>query len=117
MFKDAKDLKALYIAVGRTDLRYGIDGLASQVQNVFHLDPFDEGTLFLFCGTKSDRIEGLLWEGDGFLLLYKRIENGKFQWPRSRNEMEAMTMEQYQWLMSGLSIYPSIKDAGPKYIL
>ena len=117
MFKDAKDLKAVYIAVGKTDLRYGIDGLASQVQNVFHLDPFDEGTLFLFCGTKADRIKGLLWEGDGFLLLYKRIENGKFQWPRSRNEMEAMTMEQYQWLMSGLSIYPSIKGAEPKYIL
>ena len=53
MFKDAKDLKAVYIAVGRTDLRYDIDGLASQVQNVFHLDPFDEGTLFLFCGTKA----------------------------------------------------------------
>jgi len=63
MFRDVAQFKKIYIACGRTDLRYGVDGLADLVQTTFKLDPFDEGTLFLFCGTKSDRIKGLLWEG------------------------------------------------------
>lgn len=68
----------VYVAVGYTDLRRGIDGLATMVQSQFRLDPFTN-TLFLFCGRKRDRIKGLLWEGNGFLLLYKRLESGTFQ--------------------------------------
>ena len=73
MFKDPGEYKKIYLACGYTDLRFGIDGLAQQVQCVFDLDTFDEGTLFLFCGRKKDRIKGLLWEGDGFLMLCKRL--------------------------------------------
>ena len=72
----------VYIALGYTDLRRGIDGLAGIVQGQYELDPFTE-TLFLFCGRRKDRIKGLLWEGNGFLLLYKRLESGSFQWPRT----------------------------------
>ena len=45
------------------------------VQQEFELDPFTN-TLFLFCGRRRDRIKGLYWEGDGFILLYKRLERG-----------------------------------------
>ncbi len=79
-----KDLKKVYIATGFTDLRRGIDGLARIIRFQFHLDPYDKNTLFLFCGKRTDRIKGLIWEGDGFLLLYKRIENGNFRWPRTK---------------------------------
>lgn len=60
-----------YIAAGYTDLRRGIDGVASIVKFNFQLDPYEKNLLFLFCGRRSDRIKGLVWEGDGFLLLYK----------------------------------------------
>lgn len=93
----------VYIAVGYTDLRRGIDGLATMVQSQFRLDPFTN-TLFLFCGRKRDRIKGLLWEGNGFLLLYKRLESGVFQWPRTGEEARQLTAQQYRWLMEGLSI-------------
>ncbi len=63
----------VYIACGYTDLRKGIDGLAAMVQQEFELDPFTN-TLFLFCGRRRDRIKGLYWEQDGFILLYKRLE-------------------------------------------
>jgi hypothetical protein len=66
-------------------MRLGIDGLAAIVKNTFHLNPFHEGVLFLFCGRRTDRIKGLLFEGDGFLLLYKRLENARFQWPRNES--------------------------------
>ena len=81
--------KKVYLAPGYTDLRRGIDGLASIVRFQFELDPYDKNTLFLFCGRKNSRIKALLWEGDGFLLMYKRLDNGSFggqgrqmkQWP------------------------------------
>ena len=116
MFKDGLGIKKAYIACGYTDLRYGVDGLASLVQYQFDLNPFDEGTIFLFCGKKADRIKALLWEGDGFLLLYKRLANGRFRWPRSKEELRNITMEQYRWLMTGFSIDPSIRKSDARYI-
>ena len=73
------------------------------MQAQFELDPFTE-TLFLFCGRRKDRIKGLLWEGSGFLLLYKRLESGIFQWPKTGEEALQITPQQYRWLMEGLSI-------------
>lgn len=93
----------VFLAVGKTDLRRGIDGLAAIVQGQFELDPFSEA-LFLFCGRRKDRIKGLLWEGNGFLLVYKRLERGIFQWPRNGAEALQITPQQYRWLMEGLSI-------------
>ena len=93
----------MYIACGYTDLRRGIDGLASLVQQQFELDPFSN-TLFLFCGRRRDRIKGLYWEGNGFILLYKRLESGSFQWPRNGAEARELSWQQYRWLMEGLSV-------------
>ena len=93
----------MYIACGYTDLRNGIDGLATLVQSQFQLDPFTN-TLFLFCGRRKDRIKALYWEGNGFVLLYKRLESGSFQWPRNGEEVRKLTAQQYRWLMEGLQI-------------
>ena len=75
MLCDATGFKRIIIACGYTDLRFGIDGLAAVVRHNFNLDPFEKNVLFLFCGRKSNRIKCLVWEGDGFLLLYKRLED------------------------------------------
>ncbi|MCL1984920.1 MAG: IS66 family insertion sequence element accessory protein TnpB [Betaproteobacteria bacterium] len=93
----------IMIACGYTDMRRSIDGLASLVQQAFKLEPCSRN-LFLFCGRRSDRIKGLLWEGDGFLLLYKRLECGRFQWPRRESEARQITERQLRWLLEGLSI-------------
>ena len=68
MLNDFTGADKVYIACGYTDLRKGIDGLARLVQQQFELDPFTN-TLFLFCGRRRDRIKGLYWEKDGFILL------------------------------------------------
>lgn len=93
----------VYIACGYTDLRSGIDRLVLLVKEQFKINPYTN-TLFLFCGRRNDRIKGLLWEQDGFLLLYKRLEEGNFQWPRTRDEAKELTPQQYRWLMEGLKI-------------
>ena len=103
MLKEFAENGAVYLVTGYTDLRRGIDGLAGIVQVNLSLDPFSR-SLFLFCGRRRDRIKGLLWEGDGFLLLYKRFESGGIQWPRSKDEMQELSPQQYRWLMEGLSI-------------
>ena len=103
MLNDFTGAEKVYIACGYTDLRCGIDGLAGIVQQQFRLDPFTN-TLFLFCGRRRDRIKALYWEGNGFLLLYKRLESGSFQWPRSEAEARELSAQQYRWLMEGLRI-------------
>ena len=88
MLTDFAGADRVYIACGYTDLRRGIDGLAAMIQQQFDLDPFSN-TLFLFCGRRRDRIKALYWEGNGFLLLYKRLESGSFQWPPERKRSKS----------------------------
>ena len=104
----------VYLVTGYTDLRRSIDGLAAIVQGQLQLDPFCTD-LFLFCGRRCDRIKGLLWEGDGFLLLYKRLDNGRFQWPRNETEAKLLTPQQTRWLLEGLTIEQpkAIRDGKP----
>lgn len=104
MLNDGKGFKKIYLATGYTDLRRGIDGLAGIIRFQFHLDPYDKNTLFLFCGRRSDRIKALLWEGDGYLLMYKRLDTGAFNWPRTADEAIEITDEQYRMLMQGLEV-------------
>ena len=56
MLKTASFSK-IYICCGRTDLRKGIDGLATLVKEQFRMSPFQEDVLFLFCGTRQDRLK------------------------------------------------------------
>ena len=104
MLNDGYGFKKVYLATGYTDLRRGMEGLAAIIRFQFNLDPYDRNTLFLFCGKRSNRIKGLLWEGDGFLLLYKRLDNGAFRWPRNETEARLLTEQEIRRLLEGLEI-------------
>lgn len=85
-------------------MRKQIDGLIQMVEQHFRLDPY-MNAVFLFCGRKSDRIKAILFDGDGFLLMYKRLEGkGRFRWPRNTQDVQELTEQQYRWLMEGLTI-------------
>lgn len=116
MLKDAnpRSFAGVYIVCGFTDLRYGIDSLSAIVERKFGQKLFVPNTLFLFCGRSASKIKGLLWEGDGFLLLYKRVECGRFSWPRTSQDVRRLTPEQFCWLMQGFSIDPIIRDITPE---
>lgn len=59
-------------------------------------------------------MKGLLWMGNGFLLLYKRFESGSLSWPRTTEEAAELTEDQYHYLMLGLNpLDPKIKDVTP----
>lgn len=93
----------IFILCVKTDLRKGIDGLASLIQQEYQLELYEDA-VFLFCGNRQDRFKLLYWDGDGFLLCYKRIENGKLKWPRTKDEVRTLTNQQVRWLLEGLSI-------------
>lgn len=67
MLNDYEAKGQIYLALGYTDLRKGIDGLCSLVQEQYGKE-LRTHDLFLFCGRRTDRIKGILWEGEGFLL-------------------------------------------------
>ena len=111
--KDGLTFSKIVLAVGRSDLRKGIDGLSTLVSLRYGIDTLEKDTLFLFCGTRLDRIKGLLWTGDRYVLLYIRLSDGRFQWPRNAAEARCLTGEEFARLMDGFSIDPSV---GPKRI-
>jgi len=103
MLGDISVAENIYIACGYTDMRKSIDGLAAIILQQFKMDPF-QSALFLFCGKRCNRIKALLWEKDGFVLLYKRLENGSFRWPRNESDLKVISWQQFRWLMEGLAI-------------
>lgn len=117
MLEDAARIRRVVIACGFVDLRKGIDGLAQIVGAKYKQNPFEAGTLFLFCGRRSDRLKGLLWMGNGFLLLYKRFEDGHMSWPRTQEEAADLTEDQFHYLMLGLNpLEPKIKEVTPSKV-
>ena len=115
MLKEAAGVRRVVLKMGRTDLRRGIDGLKAII-SLNGMDPLEIGTLYLFCGTRNDRIRGLLYEGDGFLLITKRLSGeNRFQWPRSAEDLKQVTRKQYDNLMEGFTVEGSIRQIDPKH--
>lgn len=75
---DFTRVKNIFIVCGRTDMCKGMDDLVSIVQYEYNMDSYDNA-IFLFCCGKSDRFKVLYWNEDGFILLYKRINDGKLK--------------------------------------
>ena len=113
MLKHDTEAKKVILLTGRVDMRKGIDGLVALVRLRYGLDPLEPGTLFLFCGTRRDRIKALIYEGDGFTLAYKRLTCGVFNWPRNAEEARSLTREEFDRLMDGYTIESSIRGICP----
>ena len=70
----------VWLAVGRTDMRKGMNGLALQVQQALGRDPH-AGDLYVFRGARGDLIKVIWHDGIGMSLYSKRLEHGRFVWP------------------------------------
>ena len=70
----------VWLAVGRTDMRRGMNGLALQVQEALGRDPH-AGDLYVFRGVRGNLIKILWHDGIGMSLYAKRLEKGRFIWP------------------------------------
>ncbi|MFT6336755.1 MAG: transposase [Saprospiraceae bacterium] len=63
-------------------MRMGFDGLSGLISNQMHRSPLD-GRVYLFINRRRDRMKMLVWESGGFMLYYKRLEQGTFELPQS----------------------------------
>lgn len=92
----------VHVALGYTDMRNGLDGLAMLVQRVLEQDPFS-GHMFVFRGRRADLIKVLFWDGNGLCLFTKRLEQGRFQWPVTEvGGSVALSSAQLSMLIEGI---------------
>lgn len=103
MLGEISGVSKLYLITGYTDMRRSIDGLMAIIRDSYQMDPF-ANALYLFCGRRADRLKALYHDKTGFVLLYMRLDSGRFQWPRSASEVRPLTRQEYRWLMEGLSL-------------
>ena len=94
MLNDLVGAGQIYIACGHADLRNGIGGFATLVQQKLGLTRFG-GRLSVVRGDRQDWNKRLYWEEDGFVLVTKRLEAGSFQWPRNSAEARRLSYQQY----------------------
>ncbi len=88
----------VWLAVGRTDMRKGMDGLALLVQQALQRDPF-VGDLYVFRGRKADLIKILWHDGLGLSLYVKRLEHGQFVWPTPTEGVVAISAGQLGYML------------------
>ena len=94
VLSDLSGVSRIYLITGRTDMRLSINGLMAIIRNTYQMDPYSNA-LYLFCGRKQDRLKALHHDKTGFVLLYMRLDSGRFQWSRNVSEAWALTRQEY----------------------
>lgn len=94
---------AIFLHMAPTDMRKGIDGLSGIVRGEFAGDPLD-GSLYLFVNRRGDRLKILHWDGSGFWIYYRVLEQGTFEVPRSAEQRMQIDATQLAMLLGGVSL-------------
>ena len=93
-------VQAVWLALGASDLRGGIDVLLARVLAVF--GAAEPHHAYLFANRRADRLKVLLYDGAGMWLCTRRLQSGGFAWPRQDCGTLSLTREQFDWLVAGL---------------
>jgi transposase len=93
----------IFFCTQPTDLRKSFDGLHGLVLSVLKQDPLS-GDMFVFVNRRRDRVKILLWEGDGLVIWYKRLEAGTFQAPDAQGDSITLSSTQLAMLPGGVDL-------------
>jgi transposase len=93
----------IWLATQPVDMRRSFDALAEHVRTILAGDPMS-GHLFVFRNRTSQRVKILWWDSDGYVLYYKRLERGTFQFPAAAGKSIAVAADQLKRLLSGCAI-------------
>ena len=95
----------IFIYNKSVDMRKSIDGLVTIIVEQMQLDP-QAKIMFLFYNKPGDKFKSIIWEGDGFLLLYKRLEKGRFKFPKDIvDNYYGIDADLFNWLRKGFDFY------------
>lgn len=103
----------VWLIAGHTDMRKGFDGLAAVVQGTLQTNPFG-GHVFVFRGRRGDIIKVLWFDGQGLMLLAKRLERGRFVWPQATAGSVSLTPAQLSMLLEGIDWRMPIRTHRPE---
>jgi transposase len=105
MLRPDRSIARVYLHRAPVDMRKQIDGLALLAREVMQLDPM-AGALFGFINARRNKLKLLLWERNGFIVWYKRLERHRFHWPRHLEQsVVTMSVEQLNWLLDGYDVW------------
>lgn len=95
----------IYLAVGRTDMRKGFEGLYGLVRDRLRCEPLS-GHVFLFCNGQRNRVKLLFWDGSGLWVCAKKLERGRFRWPEVDGEQNKVQLshEELTLLLGGIDL-------------
>ena len=115
MLGDISRVQKIYLVTGRTDMRKSFDGLMSIIRDTYQMDPY-ANAVYLFCGRKHNTLKALYFDKTGFVLMQKRLDQGRFQWPQDPSQAGELTRQELRWLLEGLSINQpkALKPSGKK---
>ena len=101
-------VQAVWLALGASDLRGGIDSLLARVVHGI-AGGAQAHHAYVFANRRVDRLKVLVYDGAGMWLCTRRLQSGSFDWPRSTSATGAsqagamtLTREQFDWLVAGL---------------
>ncbi len=89
------------VAGQRVDFRKGHDGLAAMAHAELGFAP-KAGVMVVFRSKRGDRIKVLFWDGNGIVMIYKRLEQGGFAWPKVGDGVMRLSRVQFEALFAGL---------------
>lgn len=93
----------VFLAVQPVDLRGGFNRLFALTQSVLQQDPLS-GHWFVFANRARNRLKILFWDGSGLWVCAKRLEKGRFSWPREPSACATLRGEELIALLSGLEV-------------
>ena len=93
----------ILLARDPVDFRKSIDGLAAICEVHLGEEPLD-GTLYVFVNRRRTGLKMLVWTHGGFVMLYKKLEKGRFRWPPMEADRGTLSPAELAALMEGLDL-------------
>lgn len=104
MIRPSKAVSDVYLYTEPVDMRKQMTGLAILVEQILERNPMD-GSMFVFCNKPKDKLKILLWEKNGFIIFYKRLEKQRFKWPKKSQTSVSINGEELNWLIDGFDLW------------
>jgi transposase len=102
----------IWVAAGVTDMRRGFTGLSAMVQTTLQQSPLS-GHVFVFRGRRGDVIKLLWHDGDGLCIFHKRLDSGRFVWPKADSGSISLTRAQLSMLCEGIDWRRPVRTSAP----
>jgi len=93
----------IYLAAGATDMRKGFEGLYGLVRDRLQCEPLS-GHIFVFSNAPRNRLKVLFWDGSGLWVCAKRLEKGRFRWPKAEGEKVLLSQAELALLLGGIDL-------------